>query len=112
MFAPFSSGYYLGRLYIAPSEGDEAVLQETQHESVNRELYATGSGVERLDRPLVMKLENSHFAVHPDASVPEGALGVPREILESAKVENPPELREVLLAKAEHAARLVDFGAV
>ncbi|MFP4530861.1 MAG: DUF5802 family protein [Halodesulfurarchaeum sp.] len=112
MFAPFSSGYYLGRLYVAPSEGDEAVLHETQHESANRELYATGDGIERLDRPLVMKLEHSHFAVHPDASVPEGALAVPESILESANVENPPELREVLLAKAGHAERLFEFGAV
>lgn len=112
MFTPFSSGYYLGRLYVAPTAGGEAALHEVQHESVNRELYASGSGIERLDRPLVMKLENSHFAVHPDSSVPEGALAVPEAILESANVENPPELREVLLAKAKHAERLVDFGAV
>jgi hypothetical protein len=112
MFAPFSSGYYLGRLYVAPSEGGAAVLQAAQHESVNRELYATGEGIERLDRPLVMKLANSHFTVHPDASVPEGALAVPERVLESANVENPPELREVLLARAGHAERLVEFGAV
>ncbi|MDZ7849681.1 MAG: DUF5802 family protein [Halodesulfurarchaeum sp.] len=112
MFAPFSSGYYLGRLYVAPSEGEAAVLHEAQHESVNRELYTTGEGIERLDRPLVMKLETSHFAVHPDTSVPEGALAVPEPILESANVENPPELREVLVAKAEHAERLVEFGTV
>ncbi|MGM0371070.1 MAG: DUF5802 family protein [Halobacteriota archaeon] len=112
MFAPFSSGYYLGRLYVEPAPGTEAVLHEAQHESVNRELYATGDGVERLDHPLVMKLENSHFAVHPDRTIPEGALAVPESILESTNVEHPPELREVLLAKADHARRLVDFGAV
>lgn len=112
MFTPFSSGYYLGRLYVAPSEGEDAVLQETQHENVNRELYADGTGIERLDQPLVMKLDTNHFAVHPDDSVPEGALGVPEEVLEATNVENPPELREVLLAKAEHAERLIKFGAV
>lgn len=112
MFAPFSSGYYLGRLYVAPAEGQDAVLQEAHHESVNRELYADGTGIERLDQPLVMKLETNHFAVHPDDSVPEGALGVPAEILEATNVENPPELREVLLAKADHAERLIEFGAV
>lgn len=112
MFAPFSSGYYLGRLYVAPAEGDHAKLQEAQLESVNRELYADGSGVERLDHPLVMKLQTNHFAVHPDESLPEGALAVPEPILESANVAHPPELREVLLAKADHAERLVDYGAV
>lgn len=112
MFAPFSSGYYLGRLYVEPAAGTEAVLQEAHHERVNRELYAEGTGIERLDTPLVMKLETNHFAVHPDESVPDGSLAVPQEILEAANVENPPELREVLLAKAEHAERLFEFGAV
>ena len=112
MFAPFSSGYYLGRLYVEPASGTEAMFQEAHHERVNRELYASGEGIERLDRPLVMKLANRHFTVHPDAAVPEGALAVPERVLESANVENPPELREVLLARAGHAERLVEFGAV
>jgi hypothetical protein len=112
MFAPFSSGYYLGRLYVEPSAGETALLHRGQHEKANRELYADGSGVERVDHPLVMKLETAHFAVRPDDGVPEGTLAVPESILESAQVRNPPELREVLLAKAEHAARLASFGAV
>ena len=112
MFAPFSSGYYLGRLYVAPGSGDAAKLQEAQHESVNRELYADDTGLERLDRPLVMKIGTEHFAVHPDESVPEGALTVPASVLEETRIENPPELSEVFLAKAEHAKRLVDYGAV
>lgn len=112
MFAPFSSGYYLGRLYVAPAAGEEAGLQEAHHESVNRELYADGTGIERLDHPLVMKIGTKHFAVHPDESVPEGALTVPAPILEETGIENPPALREVFLAKAEHAKRLVDYGAV
>jgi len=112
MFAPFSSAYYLGRLYVGPADGDTAGFQATLHESVNQELYADGSGVERLDHPLVMKLGTSHFAVEPDAAVPEGTLTVPEPILEAESIENPPALREVLLAKAEHAQRLVAFGAV
>lgn len=112
MFAPFSSAYYLGRLYVGPADGDTAGFQAALHESVNQALYADGSGVERLDHPLVMKLGTSHFAVEPDASVPEGALAVPEPVLEAEAVENPPALREVLLAKADHAQRLVDYGAV
>lgn len=112
MFEPFSSGYYLGRLYVEPAPGDEAVLQRRQHESVNKELYATGEGIERLDTPLVMKLHERHFPVHAGESVPERTLAVPEELLEDTRIENPPELTEVLLAKADHAKRLVEFGAV
>jgi hypothetical protein len=112
MFAPFSSGYYLGRLYVAPSGGEEAKLQEERLERVNRELYADGTGLERVDHPLVMKLGTTHFAVHPDESVPDGTLAVPETHLEAADIENPPALTEVFLAKAEHASRLVRFGAV
>lgn len=112
MFEPFSSGYYLGRLYVEPARGEEAVLQRRHHESVNQELYASGEGIERIDHPLVMKLENRHFPVHAGESVPEGTLAVPEELLESIRIENPPELRSVLLAKAEHAKRLVEYGAV
>ncbi len=112
MFEPFSSGYYLGRLYVEPAQGEAAVLNHTHHASVNEALYADGEGLESLEHPLVMKLENRHFPVHPGESVPEGTLAVPEDLLEATQIENPPELREVLLAKAAHAKRLVEFGAV
>lgn len=112
MFEPFSSGYYLGRLYVEPAGLKEAVLHREQHESANRELYATGDGVERVDTPLIMKLESRHFPVLPTESVPAGTLAVPEQLLEETTLTNPPELREVLLARAEHARRLVQFGAV
>lgn len=112
MFEAFSSGYYLGRLFVEPSPDDRAAIHEMHHETVNRQLYTDGEGVERLDNPLVMKLDATHFPVHGDDRVPEGTLAVPEEILEDASVRNPPELTEVLLAKAEHAQRLVEYGAV
>ena len=112
MFEPFSSGYYLGRLYVEPTSSETALLQRAQHLSVNEQLYANGSGIERLDHPLVMKLGTRHFPVQAGESVPEGTLAVPEELLEDSRIENPPELREVFLAKAEHAKRLVEYGAV
>jgi len=112
MFTPFSSGYYLGRFYVEPARGDAGLLHREQHTSANEQLYATGEGVERLDHPLVMKLEQRHFEVRPADAVPEGTLAVPEDVLEDTRVDNPPELKEVLLAKAEHARRLVDYGAV
>lgn len=112
MFEAFSSGYYLGRLFVEPSPDDRAAIHENHHETVNRQLYASGEGVERLDTPLVMKLDSTHFSVHGDDRVPEGTLAVPESILADASVRNPPTLTEVLLAKAEHAQRLVEFGAV
>jgi hypothetical protein len=106
MFEEFSSGYYLGRLYVEPSGGEAASMCRGQHERVNRQLYATEAGLERLDRPLVMKLGTTHFPVHGDESVPADTLAVPEPLLEET-VRNPPSLREVLLAKADRASQLL-----
>jgi hypothetical protein len=109
MFERFSAGYYLGRLYVEPREGDPAMCR-TQHEQVNEQLYADGEGVERLDRPLVMKVDESHLAVTGDETVPENTLTVPPAILSETRVRNPPALKEVLLAKADRAAQLLDLA--
>jgi hypothetical protein len=107
MFEEFSSGYYFGRLYVEPFDGERPAIQREQHERVNRQLYATGEGVERLDAPLVMKLGNCHFPVHGDETVPGDTLALPKPMLEDVNVENPPTLTEVLLAKADRAEQLL-----
>jgi hypothetical protein len=109
MFEAFSRGYYLGRLYITPHSGDRPVMQANQHERVNRQVYASGDGIERLDYPLVMKLDELHFAVHGAEAVPADTLGLPTELLDDARIDRPPALREVLLAKADRAAQLLDW---
>lgn len=111
MFEAFSGGYYLGRLYVTPTDGDHALMDGSQHEHVNRELYATGEGVERLDTPLVMKLDSTHFRVHGDEGVPANTLEVPEELLEDSMIRNPPQLQEVLLARRERARQLIEYGA-
>jgi len=112
MFEEFSAGYYLGRLYVSPREGEQAVMHEEHHEQANEQVYATGEGVERLDNPLVMKLDSTHFPVHGAGDVPAGTLGVPEELLESTRVEDPPTLTEVLVAKAGQAAQLLSWFGV
>lgn len=107
MFEQFSRGYYLGRLYVEPNSGHTAAMSKVQHERVNKQLYADDEGIERLDDPLVMKLENTHFRVHGDEKVPADTLVVPEELLEETDVRNPPALREVLLAKADRANQLL-----
>ena len=109
MFEAFSEGYYLGRLYVEPHPGDRPVMQANQHERVNRQVYATGEGLERLDYPLVMKLDDHHLAVHGAEDVPADTLGLPEALLAGSRVEQLPALREVLLAKAERAAQLLDW---
>lgn len=109
MFEQFSSGYYLGRLYVEPSEDETAAMCREQHERVNEQLYADGEGLERLDRPLVMKLETTHFPVTGDEAVPRDTLVVPETLLADTRVQNPPTLREVLLAKADRAAQLLEL---
>ncbi|WP_255170342.1 DUF5802 family protein [Natrononativus amylolyticus] len=112
MFERFSNSYYLGRLYVTPTTGPHAVMQREQHERINEEVYATGSGIERLDEPLVMKLESGHFAVHGDDSVPANTLALPESLLEGTRIRNPPTLREVFLARRERARQLLEFAGV
>lgn len=109
MFEEFSSGYYFGRLYVEPFDGDRAVMQRDQHERVNEQLYASGEGVERLDAPLVFKLDECHFPVHGESGVPEDTLALPSQILSDTRIRNPPTLREVLLAKADRAQQLLQL---
>jgi hypothetical protein len=107
MFERFSRGYYLGRLYVEPSDDDSPAMCREQHEQVNRQLYTTGEGVERTDRPLVMKLGTHHMAVEGDETVPADTLAVPETVLSETSVRNPPTLQEVLLAKADRARQLL-----
>lgn len=109
MFEEFSGGYYLGRLYVEPYAGDRPAMHRTQHEQVNEQVYATGEGVERTDAPLVMKLDDCHFPVHGAADVPTDTLALPESVLQAVGVEEPPALREVLLAKAGRAAQLLEW---
>lgn len=107
MFERFSAGYYLGRFYVTPHEGDRAVMHDEHHEQVNEQLYASGEGVERLDSPLVMKIGARHFPVHGAEGIPGGTIALPVASLKDARVRNPPSLREVLLATADRAAQLL-----
>ncbi|WP_290819535.1 DUF5802 family protein [Halovivax sp.] len=110
MFERFSGSYYLGRLYVTPSEDERVTMERAQHERVNEQLYATGEGVERLDAPLVMKLESRHFPVHGDDAVPANTLAVPESLLEDTAIRNPPELSEVFLARRERARQLLEWS--
>ena len=109
MFEEFSSGYYLGRLYVEPSDGERAVMRRDQHERINEQLYASGEGIERLDSPLVMKVDRHHVAVRGEDGIPEGTLALPEDLLDDTGVRNPPALKEVLLAKADRAAQLLRY---
>lgn len=110
MFEQFSSGYYLGRLYVEPSSDDTAKMCQEQHEHVNEQLYGEPEGITRLDNPLVMKLGSTHFAVRGDEGVPADTLTVPESMLDERTVRNPPKWSEVLLAKADTANRLLDLA--
>ena len=109
MFERFSSGYYLGRLYVEPGERETAAMCREQHERVNEQLYTDDEGIQRLDNPLVMKLDASHFPVTGDDGLPPNTLAVPEAVLEDSRIRNPPALREVLLAKADRAKQLLEL---
>ena len=106
MFEQFSGGYYLGKLYVEPHDGEKAVIHRQDHELMNEQLYASGEPIERLDAPLVMKVETTHFPVHGDESVPSGTLAVPEELLGEPRASQ----REVLLAKRDRAMELLRYS--
>ena len=109
MFEAFSSGYYLGRLYVEPYDGEQAAMRRDQHEQINEQLYASSEGIERLDSPLVMKVDRHHVAVQGQDGIPERTLALPADLLDDTRIENPPTLKEVLLAKADRAAQLLRY---
>ncbi len=111
MFEPFSRGYYMGRLYIEPSADEHTTMCKQQHEQLNEQLYTTGEGVERLNRPLVIKLADRHLSVHGEEGVPADTLSVPGRLLDGVSVRNPPTLSEVLLAKGDRASQLLAVAA-
>lgn len=106
MFEQFSGSYYLGKLYVEPHDGEQAVIHQDDHELMNEQLYASGESIERLDAPLVMKVDNAHFPVLGDEGVPSGTLAVPAELLG----EHRASQREVLLAKRERAMELLRYS--
>jgi hypothetical protein len=108
MFEEFSTGYYLGRLYVTPSPEERALIERTTHERVSEQLYAANTG-DRTPDSLVMKLDTAHFAVHGDEGVPTDTLAVPEDLLATLDVENPPTFTEVFLAKADRAEQLLRF---
>lgn len=110
MFEQFSSGYYLGRLYVEPHGGARAVMREAHHETVCEQLYGgrTVEDTDDGDTPLVMRYDQQHFVVGGDADVPERTLAVPRGWLDPG--HDPLEPREVFLAKADRAEQLLQFA--
>lgn len=109
MFEEFSAGYYVGQLYIKPYDGEHAVMERDQHEEANEQIYVTGDGVERLDNPLVMKLDDHHFPVLGTNEVPTDTLAMPDAIIEANHIDDPPTLTEILVAKADRAAQLLEW---
>ena len=109
MFEEFSAGYYVGRLYIEPYDGDHAVMDRGQHEEANEQIYSSGDGIERLDYPLVMKVDEHHFPVFAADDLPADTVGLPERVHEATRVDSPT-LTEVLVAKAERAAQLLEWA--
>ena len=129
MFEQFSSGYYLGRLYVQAHDGQRAVLRAREHEHVRQQLYGAETDRQRStagrephpgseltapeDRtgsdgggpPLVMRYGQRHFVVDGDEGIPERTLAVPAEWLPDRP--DPLEAREVFLAKADRARQLL-----
>ncbi len=106
MFNQFSSGYYIGNVYVQPGEGDRGAIHKTAHERLNEQLYADGEGLNRLDAPLVMKLDRAHFPVVGAEDIPADTLTLPPGYTD----DRLPTRREVFLAKGDRAADLLRYS--
>ena len=60
-----------------------------------------GFSIERIDHPIVMRVDESHFPVFSADDVPTDTLAVPDEVLKATRIDSPPTVKEVLVAKAE-----------
>lgn len=107
MFEAFSDSYYIGRLYVTPTDTDSPRMQAAQVHQINDELIASDDQLIDLDRPLVMKLGTRHFSVHADRDVPADTLAVPSPLLDETPITNPPSVCGVLLARGERAEQLL-----
>jgi hypothetical protein len=105
MFEDFSSGYYLGRMYVEPHDSERPVMQDDEFETVSRGVYDE-------EKPLVMKIGNQHLVVDGDGGVPSGTLGVPEDVADGLRLGNPPSVKDVLLAKEGHATRILSLRGV
>ncbi|MFP4632714.1 MAG: DUF5802 family protein [Halobacteriales archaeon] len=102
MFEEFTRGYYLGRMYVEPHDAPGPVMHDEDYHELRRSLY------DDADLPLVFKLGNHHLPVEGDESVPSMTLGLPDEVAESVELERPPQLENVLLAKRDAAAWILE----
>ena len=110
MFEEFSAGYYIGQLCVEPYDGTHAVMDSDQHVAANEQVYDTGDPVERRDHPLVMKIEQCYVPVFGTDDLARDTLGLPEAVLASTRINTPPTMKEVLVAKAERAAQLLEWA--
>jgi hypothetical protein len=109
MVEEFSAGYFLLRLYVEPYAGDRAVLNRADHAELRSERYPTNRRDSAKELPLLVKVDEAHIPVLPGDGVPTGTLALPDPVLEETRIDAPPSLRDILLAKAEQTARLFDL---
>ena len=87
-------------------------MDSDQHVAANEQVYDTSDPIERRDHPLVMKIEQCYVPVFAADDLPTDALGLPAAVLASTRIDNPPTVKEVLVAKAERAAQLLKWNAI
>jgi len=108
MFEESSAGYYVCRLSIERSDREHAVVDREYHDAVTDRVYTTGAGRERVERPIFVKVNDVLFPVFA-AGVPPETLVVPDDLLEAIRIDDPPTVTELLVAKEERAGILLEM---
>lgn len=107
MFDEFFAGYDVCRLSIERSDGEHAVVDREYHDAATERIYTTGVGAQRVDRPVFVKVGDVLFPVFA-ADVPPETLVVPDDLLEAIRIDDPPTVTELRVAKGDRAATLLE----
>lgn len=91
----FNNGYYLTEVYVEPTKGNIAVVNEENYRDIQYELYPAGEH----GKEIMFKIEEEYVSVEPDRGAPNRTLQLPNTLIDDLRVRNPPKRKQVLIPK-------------
>lgn len=93
---------------VMVEEGPVPAFNPQVHEDLNRFLYTTGQGVERLDYPIMAKLKRRYFTVTASEDVGERFFQIPRETIDDLGID-APDLCQIFIARKDNASSIASM---
>ncbi len=102
IFTNYSSNYYVGKLYVTPSQSQSPSQSPTISQRLLKEINAQlqrDKEIKQYDSPLTFKIGTRHITVNGDGNTPTYTITVPESIIDDIDISQPPELTRVFLLK-------------